>query len=468
MDVEIKDIDELNAEIQLRVEPEDYQEEFEEKLKEYRKQANIPGFREGKVPKSLILKKYGKPLLSEIVQQKIQSALQEKLQEVERRPLGGPLPKEDQELQDLDPENPTTFEFSYQIGFAPEIDTDLSKESFPYYKVKVDDEMLDQQVQDLCKRYGQLVEVEEVQDEDMISGEFVELDENGNEKEDGIRHRSSVVVSAVEDEEVKKQLIGLKKGDRVVVDPKRLSKGEQDLASMLNIEKERARDLESQFSYTVEDVRRMQPAELDQELFDKVFGEGEVNSEEEMREKLRQQLQEKFEPESDKLLQKQVLEHLMEKQELPLPDVHLKRWIKANNKEPITDEQLESDYGNYARNLKWQLIEGKIMRDNELKVEEEDAVNYTKSLLRSQYEQYGIAPPSEEEMDQSARQVLSDQEQGERIFDNLYGYKLIEHLKETLKLEEKEVTYDEFLKLAQGEEKGEEEASKSKEEQTTD
>lgn len=467
MNVEQRDIDDLNAELKIRIEPEDVQEEFEKQVEDQRKRANIPGFRPGKVPQSLIKKKYGKELLGRLIEQKLQEALQNHVQGLERRTIGGPMPKEDQELQDIDPEELKPFEFTYELGFAPEIDTDLSQESFPYYKVRVDEEMVDQQVEDLKKRYGQLVEVEEVGEEDMVTGDFKELDENGNEKEDGIQHRSSVVMTALEDEEAKKGLIGLKKGDVVKVDPKKLSKGEQDLASMLNIEKEQARELDSHFNFEVQDIRRMQPAELDQDLFDKVFGEGEITDEESCRQRLREQLEGKFEPESDKLLQKHVLEHLMEKQELPLPDQHLKRWIKNNNKEAITDEQLEADYENYARNVRWQLVESQLIRENELKVEEQDAVNYTKSLIMQQYEQYGIPNPGDEELEQSARKILSDQNEGERIFDNLYGYKLIEHFKENLNLEEKEVSYDEFLKLAQAEQEGEsEEVQESEQEQS--
>jgi trigger factor len=378
------------------------------------------------------------------------------------------MPVREGEDQQLDPENPQPLEFTYRIGFAPRIDTDLSQETFKYYKVKVDDELVDQQVQDICKRYGTLIEVEEVDEEDMVTGEFKELDENGNVKEDGIQHRSSVVLTAIDDEEARKQLLGLKKGDEVDVDPNRLSKGEQDLASMLNIEKERARELDSKFRLEVQDIRRMQPAELDQELFDKVLGEGEVSSEEEFRDRIRQQLEDKFEPESDKLLQKQVLEQLMEKQDLDLPDEHLKEWIKVNNKNPISDEQLEEEYDNYARNLKWQLIENQLIQENEIKVEEQDAVNYTKTLLQRQYDQYGIPHPSDEEMEQSARQILQDQNEGEQIFQNLYGYRLIEYFKENLELDVQEVSYDEFLKLAQAEQGEEaEETNKSEQEQTT-
>ncbi len=451
MEVEQKDIDEQNAEVRVRIEAEDYKDELEQQLEQQRKQAQLPGFRPGKVPKSLIRKKYGQQLLGQLVNQKLQSKMQEHMQGLERKTLGGPMPKEEPQDQQLDPENPQALEFTYRIGFAPEIDTELSDQTFTYYKVKVDDELIDQQVEDIRKRYGQLVEVEEVGDEDMVTGDFKELDEEGNVKENGIQHRSSVVMTALDDEEAKKELKGLKKGDHIDIDPKRLSKGGQDLASMLNIEKERAQELDSKFRFEVQDIRRMQPAELDQELFDKVLGEGEVSSEEEFRDRIRRQLEDKFEPESDKLLQKNVLEHLMEKQDLTLPDEHLKQWIKANNKEPISDEQLEQDYGNYAHNLKWQLIESRLIEENGIEVEEQDAVDYTKILLQRQYDQYGIPYPGDEEMEQSARQILNDQNERQQIYQNLYGYKLIEYFKQNLQLEEKEVSYDEFLKLAQAE-----------------
>ncbi len=464
MEVEQKDIDEQNAEVRVRIEADDYKDELEKQLEQQRKQAQMPGFRPGKVPKSLIRKKYGQQIMGQLIDQKLQSKMQEHLQSLERKTLGGPMPKEEQEQPQLDPEDPQPLEFTYRIGFAPEIDTDLSNETFTYYKVKVDDDLVDQQVQDICKRYGQLIEVEEVGEEDMVTGDFKELDENGTVKEDGIQHRSSVVLTALEDEEARQQLLGLKKGDEIDVDPRRLSKGDQDLASMLNIEKEKAQELESRFRFTVQDIRRMQPAELDQELFDKVMGEGSVSTEEEFRDEIRKQLEDKFEPESDKLLQKTVLEHLMEKQELPLPDEHLKEWIKANNKNPISDEQLEQEYENYARNLKWQLIENKLIEEYDVQVEEQDAVDYTKVLLQRQYDQYGIPYPGDEEMEQSARQILQDQNEKQQIYQNLYGYKLIEHFKKNLNLEEKEVSYDEFLKLAQ-EESGEGEEGKAQSEQ---
>jgi len=450
MNVIRENVDALNAVLKVQIAPEDYKGKVEKALADYRKRANIPGFRQGKVPMGMIKKQYGKGVLADELNKSVNEALYNFLNEEKIEILGNPIPKYDAEVKG-DWDNPAEFEFQYEIGLAPEFEIKLSgRNKFDYIKVKTDDKLVNQQIDDLRRRYGKLIAGEEVSGNELVLGQFVELDENEAIKEGGVMHSSTISVEFVEDKATLKALKGKKVGDKVVVDPAKLSRGEDDLAAMLGVKKEDLAGLSNKFQLTINEIRKMELAELNQELFDKLFGEGEITSEKELKERIANDMNGMFDGDSDRLFTRGVYEHLIEKTEVELPNEFLKRWIKMSNEKEVTDEQIAAEYDEYAKGLKWQLIQGKLFKDNEVKINPDEAVEFTKSLLVSQYAQYGIPAPEDAELTESARKVLANKEEANRVYDMLAERKLTELFKGLVKLNEKEVSYDDFVKLAQG------------------
>ncbi len=449
MDITQENIDELNAVVKIKIGPEDYKEQYEKSLKKYRSQLNLPGFRNGKVPIGVIKKKYGPSVLAEEINKVLSSSLQSHIRENKLEVLGNPLPKEN-EAEQYDWHNPSDFEFSYEIGLAPNFEIKLSKrEKHKYVKLKVDDELIDKQVEDFARRYGKLTQGEVAEERDMILGLFAELAEDGSEKEGGIRHSSTVSIEYIQDEKIKKSFIGKKVGDTVEnLDPKSVSRGAADMGAMLGIPKEEAERLESSFNFTFTEIKQMQPAETNQELFDKIYGEGNINSEEEFRDRISKELEVSFEKDSDRLFKRDFSKKMTEKLGMNLPDEFLKKWIMASNEKEISREEVDKEYDDYADSLKWQLIEKKLIEENELQVDEEEVLGFAKGLIANNYAQYNMPIPEEDELTKSALKVLKSQDEAKRIFDMLYDQKLIAFLKETIKLDEEQVSYDDFLKLA--------------------
>lgn len=448
MDIKQIKIDDLNALLRVKVSPVDYKDKVDETLKSYRKQANIPGFRQGKVPMGLIKKKYGPSVVAEEVNKVINNALYEHITENKVDILGNPMPKEDENNQ-VDWINPSDMEFTYEIGLAPSFNVKLSKkDKVTYHKVKVDEEIIDKQVNDFARRYGKLMPCDTSEAKDMLLGSFKELDGQGNLKEGGINHTSTISIEFLEDEKVKKKLIGLKVGDKIVVDPEEVSKGDADKASMLGITKEDLESISNEFEYTISEIKRMEPCAINSQLFDKIYGEGNVSTEEEFRGKIREEMENMFNKDSDRVFKRDLSEVLIGKLKLKLPDDFLKRWIMATNEKEISKEQIDEEYDQYAKSLRWQLIENKIITDNELKVEQEEVVEFAKGLLAQQYAQYGMPAPEEEELAQSAVKVLQNQDEAKRIYEAIYETKIIEFAKSTVKINEKELSYDDFVKVA--------------------
>lgn len=449
MNITKENVDDLNALLKVTVEKSDYQEKVDKALSDYRKKASIPGFRKGKVPMGIVKKQYGRTVLGDELNRIVSEGLFKYVEEQDFEVLGNPLPKNDIEVKG-DFDNPDTFEFTYEIGITPKVDIKLSgKNKYEYTKVKVDKKLIDKQLEDLTRRYGKLVSGKEVGEKDMVLGQFVELNEAGEILEGGIMNSSTISMEFINDEKLKKEMIGKKAGDKVTVNPFSVSRGGNDTASMLGIEESQLGSISDQFQLTINEVKVMEPAELNQDLFDKLFGEGEVTSEKEMRDKVKADLVQMFEKDSDKILTRRISNDLIAKSDIQLPDGFLKRWILASQKNPITMEEVEKDYENYARSLKWQLIQNSIFKNNDMKVEHEEAMNYTKSLLVNQYAQYGMPAPEDAELTQSAQQVLANQKEAQQIYDMLAEEKLTKYFKETVKLDEKEVDYDEYVKIAQ-------------------
>lgn len=449
MNVTRQDVDALNATLTVKVTPEDYEQKVNAALNNYRKTAKVPGFRPGHVPMGLVKKQYGKAVLSEELNKVVNESLQAYITENKLDLLGNPIPKENDEFRG-DFENPVDFEFTYVIGLAPKIEVPLSgKNKFDYVKVKMDDTLIDKQVEDLQRRYGKLVSTDTVGEKDMILAQFVELNEDASIKEGGILHTSTISLEFIKKDEVKKELTGKKVGDKVTVNPADVSRGGADTAAMLGVKEDELEGVSDKFQMTINEIKVMELAELNQELFDKLFGPDSVTDEKQLRARVQADLDGMFVNDSDRMLTRSVYDSLLEKTEVTLPDDFLKRWIQLSNEKEITMEQIEADYDNYAKGLKWQLIQGAIFKANDIKLENEEVIEFTKGLLVNNYAQYGMPAPADEELTQSAMQVLQNQDEANKVYDMLAERKLTTYFKETVKLNEKEVSYEEFTELAQ-------------------
>lgn len=448
MDIIKEELDSLNAILKIKVTPEDYASKVEGELKKIRKNANLPGFRAGHVPMGVIKKSYGQKVLADELNKILQESLYNYITENKLDVLGNPLPKETEEKGNF--ENPDNFEFIYELGLAPAFEVKISgKDKVEYNTIKIDDTLLNKEVENLAKRYGKLSTAEKVGETDMVLGSFAQLDVDGNLLEGGITSEGTITVEFLTDEAAKKSLLGKKAGDVVVVDPKAVSKGTDDLSKMLNISNEDAEAIATNFNFAIKEVKALEAAELNEELFKKLYGEEtEVKTEADLRAKLKADMESVFEKDSDNLFKKAVSDKLIKKLDLKLPDTFLKKWIKASNDKEITEEQLEKEYPAYSKSLQNQLIENKIIKENEIKVTNDEVIDKTVELMKAQFAQYGMPVNfSDEEMKDQAKQVLGNQEEAKKIFQMAYDDKLTAFYKDTVKIDTKEVSQEEFVKL---------------------
>lgn len=441
MNVVEEKIDDLNAVIRISVTPEDYSEKVDTIIKGYRKEANMPGFRPGKTPLSLIKKKYGRSVLAEELNKMINESLNDFIQKNNLEILGNPLPKVDEEVKG-DFNQPADFEFAYEIGLAPEFKVSLSaKDKFEYLKVDVSSEMLDKEVENLARRYGKLVSADKVSDKDMVIGEF-------SNSENKVYNSSTISMEFIEDAKSKKSILGKVVGDELKLDPKKVSKDEKDMVAMLGISEEELETVEKTLNFKITEIKNMIPAAIDQELFDKLFGPGTIKSESELRDKIKADLENMFKNDSDKIFSQKVTDKLIEKTKMDLPEAFLKRWILSSSKEEISMEDIEKDFTNYKKSLSWQLIQNKIIKDNGMQVSAPEVMDFTKGLLINQYAQYGMPAPEDKELEDQAKNVLSNQEEANKIYDNIYGAKIVQFFKETVKISEKALEYEKFIEQA--------------------
>jgi trigger factor len=440
MNISEEKIDDLNAVIKIKLTPEDYTEKYESKLKEARKQSTEPGFRPGKVPMGMIKKKFGQSILADELNGMINENLYKHIQDKGLNVLGNPLPSDEHTTFEKW-EAGSDFEFGYKIGLAPEFTVKPStKDKVVFHKIKVDKAIIDKQIEDFAKRYGQMKQADVAEKEDMVFGEFVQ-------KEGEITAKSTVSIPLIEDAEIQKKFIGLKVGDKIVIDPKTVSKGDADMAAMLHIKKEELDTATGEFDFTVEEIKRLEKAPVDQELFDKIHGKDTVKTEKEFRAKIEEEMSVAFVNDSERLFQKDLAAYFVKKLDLKLPDAFLKSWIQQSNEKNVSMEEVEKEYPQYSDQLRWQLVENKIIQENEIKVGVEEVKDYVKGMLVQQYAQYNMPTPDDAALEENALGVLKNQEETKKIFDFLYKNKVSDFFKNNIKLQDKEVSQEDFIKL---------------------
>ncbi len=444
--------DKINGLLTMTVEPADYQEQVEKTLKSYRKKAQVPGFRPGMVPMGLIKKQYGTAVKVDEVNKLMGEKLYEYIRENKIQMLGEPLPNEEKQVpQDFEKDGELTFVFD--IAVAPEFKAELTaKDKIDYYKIKADDKLIDDQVQMYASQAGEFVKAEVFSGNDTITGDLRELDEQGNTKEGGITTEGGMVMPAyIKAEDQKKLFDGVKPGDIITFNPKKAyPDNDAEVAALLKVEKDQVKDLTADFSYQITEIRHFQPAEVDQKLFDRVFGEGEVKDEKAFREKIAENIAPQLQQNSDYKFLLDVRKYLEKKVgELQFPEALLKRVMLQNNKDKGAD-YVEQNFEGSIKELGWHLIKEQIVSTQEIKVEDEDVKRVAREAIRAQFAQYGMANVPDDVIENYAEEQLKKRENIDNFVDRAVDLKLIEKLKTVVKLDEKSVSLDEFNKMMEG------------------
>ena len=443
--------DKINGLLTMTIEPADYQEKVEKTLKDYRKKAQVPGFRPGQVPMGLVKRQYGTAVKVDEVNRLMGEKLYEYVRENKIQMLGEPLPSDKQQPQDFEKEGEMTFVFD--IAVAPEFKVALSgKDKIAYYTISVDDKLIDQQVQMYASQGGEFVKAEVFSGNDTITGDLRQLDKKGNTLEDGITTEGGMIMPAyIKDDKQKKLFDGCKPGDIITFNPKKAyPDNDAEVAALLKVKKEDIADVNSDFSFQVTEIRHFQPAEIDQKLFDRVFGEGTVKDEKAFREKIAEQLKAQFVGSSDYKFMQDVRAHLEKKVgKLEFPEALLKRVMLQNNKDKGADF-VEQNFEGSIKELAWHLIKEQIVTAQEIKVEDEDVKRVAREAIRAQFAQYGMANVPDDVLDNYAEEQLKKRENIDNFVDRAVDLKLTEKLKTVVKLDEKTVTLDEFNKMMEG------------------
>ena len=440
MNITKEQIDDLNAVVKVAITKEDYQVKVDAILKDYKKQANIPGFRKGQVPMGLIKKQYGKAVLVDEVNKLLQDNLNKYLTEEKLDVLGNPLPKQ-QDNFDWDQD---VLAFEFELGLAPNFEVSLkTKKAITQYKIIADKKMIDEQVERIQKQYGKLVSKDVVSKNDEVSGTFF------SEAEE-IDNKTMLETDKLKSKKALDALIGKKVGDVITLKTKGLFNEDHMLSSALGINKQKAESLDAEVTFTISEINKREAAELNQELFDKLFGPDSVKSEKELKERIKEDSEKQFEQQSDQKLLNDVTEYFIDNTKFELPSGFLTKWIQMTGEEPLSEEQAVEEYSKSEKGLRYQLIEGKIIRDNELQVQFDELKEFSKGFIRSQMAQFGQLDPKEEELEGIAARVLGNQDEVKRLSEQLMSQKLLNLYKEKANLKTKEVTYENFVKEVYG------------------
>ena len=451
MNITFENPDKVNGLLTITIEKEDYQEAVDKTLKNYRKKAQVPGFRPGMVPMGMIKKQYGTAVKVDEVNRLLGDKLMAYIRDNKIQMLGEPLPSDKQEPQDLEKDGPLTFIFD--IAVAPEFKAELSaKDKIAYYSIKVDDKLVDEQVKMYAQQAGEFVKGDVFEGNDTLTGDLRQLDEQGNTLEGGITVDSAMVMPAYIKEESQKTLFdGCKAGDIITFNPKKAyPDNDAEVAALLKMQKDDVKELTSDFSFQVTEIRHYQPAEVNQQLFDRVFGEGSCADEQAFRQKISEQLQAQLVQNSDYKFMLDVRAYMEKKVgKLEFPEALLKRVMLNNNKDKGEDF-VEKNFEGSLKELAWHLIKEQLVTANEIKIEDADLKAIAKDAVRQQFAQYGMSNVPDDVLEQYADEQLKKREQVEGFVDRAIDVKLSEKLKTVVKLDEKNVTLEEFNKLMQG------------------
>ena len=449
MNITKNQIDDLNATIKIELGKEDYAGRVEKALKDYQKKVVVNGFRPGKTPMGIVKKMYGKSLLVVEINKVLGESLNNYIKENNLQILGEPLPNETEQKElNLEDEN---FEFLYDIALSPEVNAKMSKrEKIPFYTIKVDDEMIDKQIESICKNNGNMIAVDEIEGTEYLKGELIELDADGNVKEGGIKNEdASMSVFHMKDEEAVNAFKGKKAGEEVKFNAVKAYPNKTDFAAMLGVTKEEAEHAGENYCFIVKEIKRYIDAEVNEELFTKLYGEGVVKDAADFRNRVKADIENQLKGHSEYRFTIDAKEKLIKKNEdVVLPETFLKRWIVAVN-EKMTPEEVEKDFEGYRDEFKWQLVKSAIVKDYDVKVEAEDMKREGRQIAAAQLQQYGLYGLTDEQLDGFAAKLLEDEKQRQHLYERALDNKVFDVIRENVKLEEQEISMADFEKLFQ-------------------
>jgi len=440
MNITRENLDALNAVVKVDIAKEDYSDKVEKILTDYRKTANIPGFRKGHVPMGMVKKQYGKAVLVDEVNKLLQDALNKYLTEEKLDVLGQPLPKPQDEI-DWDAD---AFSFEFELGLAPEFEVKLKgKKTITHYNIIADDKMIDEQIERIQKQYGKLVSQDTVEKDSEVTGTY-----KNEEKE--IDNTVTLTLDKFKGNATEKKFIGAKVGDVITLKTKGLYEDDHDLMHALKVSHDDAHGLDIEVIFTITEINKRELADLDQELFDKLFPAKDVTSVTELKAKIKEDAEKQFKQQSDQKLLNDVTEYLVESTKFDLPAEFLTKWMQTAGETEMDAEQAKEEYEKSEKSLRYQLIEGKLIQDNDIQVTIEDIKGHAKEMIKAQMAQFGQMNPSDEELEGIAARVLGNQEEARRISEQLISQKLIGLYKEKANLKVKELSYEKFVKEVYG------------------
>ena len=436
MNITKENIDALNAVVKIDIVAEDYQAKVNSLLEDYRKKADIPGFRKGHVPLGMIKKQYGKSILIDEVNKLLQSSLNNYLAEEKLDILGNPIPRMQEDFN----WEAASFSFEFELGLAPEFEVDLkAKKKVTQYSIIATDDLIDKEIENIQLRYGKMNAQDVVTASSNVTGTFVNA---ANE----IENKSSVSLKDVQGKATLKKLVGAKVGDVIELKTKGLFADEHKLQTVLGISHEAVHGLDIKVAFTLEEITETTPADLDQELFDKLFPDGSVTSVTQVKEKIKEDAEKQFNQQGDQQLLNAVTEYLVENTQFDLPAAFLQKWLATAGEKPLSAEQAAEEYAKSEKALRYQLIEGKIMQENNIRLSQAELIDYAKGFIRTQMAQFGNMNPEEKELDDIATRILSNQEEAQKLQAQLISQKLLTFYKENMSFKTKEVSYEEFIK----------------------
>jgi len=433
MNITKENLDALNAVIKVEFVEADYKEKVDKLLLDYRKKANIPGFRKGQVPMGMIKKQYGKSVLIDEVNKMLQSALGKYIVDEKLDILGNPLPRI---KEDFNWDAPS-FSFEFELGLAPQFDIDLStKNSVQLYKISATESLIDEEVQNIQARYGKMSSIDEVTEQANVTVTFV------NEEME-INKKSTFRINELKNN--KNVLIGAKVGDVVALETKGMFEDDHRLQHLLGVSHDIVHGLDITVDATIEDITKTELADLDQDLFDKLFPDNSVTTATELREKIKEDAEKQFEQQADQQFLNDVIEYLINHTQFDLPATFLQKWLQTAGEKPLTQEEAIAEYNKSEKGLRYQLMEGKIQRDHNITIDYKELVDYAKGFIRSQMAQFGNLHPEEKELEDIAGRILQNQEEAQKLQSQLLSQKILKFYKETVNFETKEITYEEFI-----------------------
>jgi trigger factor len=447
MNITQEKINDLNAVVKIKIAPEDYTEKVEKAIKDQAKKANLPGFRKGMVPAAHIKRTHGKSILVEEINNLLSESLNKYLTDNKVEILGQPLPVMDNS-KEFKWDGTDEFDFDYELGLAPAFEVNISeKDKFTQYIVKADEETLASRIKNIRRSYGKMTNPEVSAEDDVLYADLAQLSADGSIIEEGIKATGSIRLDAIKDKKILKSLIGLKKDDVVELDvQKAFDKNEGIIAKLLNITDEEAKNVDAKFQATIKNVNRLEESDLNQEFFDKLFGEGVVTDEAGFISKITEEVESMFKQDADRKLQNDMYTQLVEGINIELPDEFLKKWLKATN-EKLSDEELAEGYDDFAKNLKWTLIENKLIKDNNIEIKYEDVFQTAKQRLDAQFRMYSPSPMPEDQLAQYTATFLKEKDNANRIFEEVKAIKVFEYIQSVASLDKKDIAYNKFIAL---------------------